>query len=897
MLLLSETHVTNEIGQQEIEIPGYDVIRNDSSSRFTGGVVIYISNSLKWSLISNVHRSKTWITAIDIHTNEYAGRYCIIYKSPREKINDFIEILDDFLGQFAAINNNFVLIGDVNINVLKRKDKNVKKYLELLTQHNLHQLINEPTRTTAKSSTCIDHLITNNRKTNWRINENTVTDHFMIEFSQMNKYIRKKKREDKYVIIKSFKNYDKCLAADMIDKANWIQSDCIECVTHNLNENLCAIANHFIKFIKIKKNAPLIFNDTLKRIKQELLIAKKKYFFEKTSASKFALTQLNKKFKNEIRAVKDDRIKASLKQHAHEPKKLWKILNKLQKNTSNEFKSITTNNMVITNASEIANLMNSFFVSSIEEIVNNIPSQAHANFVLNIEPTQHVFSLNTIGFKQIKTSLKKLKNKSFNDNVNGFMLCDLIDNEGFMRHLLKVINMSIQIGIMPDEYKVAVVTPIPKINNPETPEHYRGINNLPLVEKLIEDVVHEQLTSYLEKNKLLVNEQSGYRKYHSTESAIQCVLFDWFDAIENNLCIIVVSLDFKRAYETISRTRLIEKCKHFGFDENALHWLESYLLDRKQHTVVNGAFSDVINVKHGVPQGSKLAAILFIMYINDLINNLPSVKINLYADDSLVYLTCRDESEGIKVLNEALDKIYDWLCENSMAINTKKCSYMIINSNNNDIGHDVMMNNVAIERVKYFKYLGCFIDEKLNFETHFNKVKASISQKVGFLRRIKHKLTRSSRILFVKSVIVPHLNYASSILFMFNNERLASIQRTVNRALRVALSRPNDASVEGLIRDCGIMTVKNLVNFNSLKFIHNVNKRGAPQLLYKKFKFNYNRHNRMLRNKNCLDLPSWIKEKHRNTIFFKGVAMLNDLYKNYNEEYTFKTNYCKFVNI
>jgi hypothetical protein len=896
MLLLSETHVTQDICEQEIYIHGYDVIRNDSSSRFTGGVVIYLLNSLKWNHICNFNRSKTWITAIDVRTKMYAGRYCVIYKSPREKINDFIEILDEFLNQFATTNENFVLVGDVNINVLKRKDKNVKKYANLIQLHNLHQLIDEPTRSTSKSSTCIDHLITSNRRMKWRINENSVTDHFMIEFTQNAGYINRK-RDENYVVIKSFKSYNNVEATDLINNATWLQSDCIECITHNLNENLCEIANHFTKYIKIKNKAPMFYSNTLRELKRELLIAKKRILYENTSANKNALTLLNKKYKNEIRTAKDDKIRTSLEKYAHEPKKLWKILNKLNKNTKKDFKSILVNNVIITNDEEIANYMNSFFVSSIEEIVNNIPSSSNSSYVDNFKQAQHVFSLKTIGFKQLKTSMKKLENKNFNDNVNGKMLCDQIDNETFMNQLLRVINMSIEIGIVPDEYKVAVVTPIPKITNPERPEHYRGINNLPLIEKLIEDVVHGQLSSYLEENKLLMNEQSGYRKCHSTESAIQCVLYDWFDAIEKNLCVIVVSLDFKRAYETISRSRLIKKCKDFGFDENAMRWFKSYLHNRRQHTIINGIFSEAINVTHGVPQGSKLAALLFIMYINDLINHLPSVKINLYADDSLLYLTCRDENDGIGIINNALDVINDWLCANSMAINTNKCCFMILNSKNNECVPDIKMNNVAIERVKHFKYLGCYIDENLNFELHFNKLKASMNQKVGFLRRIKHKLTRSSRILFIKSVIIPHLNYVSSVLFMFNEERLNSIQKTVNRALRVALSRPNDARIEDMLRECGIMSVKNLVNLNSLKFIHNVNKRGAPQLLYEKFKFNFNRHNRLLRNTKGFDVPSWIKEKHRNTVFYKGVKMLNDLYKNYNENVSFKTNYCNFLKI
>jgi hypothetical protein len=487
-----------------------------------------------------------------------------------------------------------------------------------------------------------------------------------------------------------------------------------------------------------------------------------------------------------------------------------------------------------------------------------------------------------------------LKTKSFHDKISGSLLCDMLVDIKFAKQLLYLVNTSLSAGLMPFELKESIISPIPKKKLPKNPEHYRGINNLPVIEKIIETVVHEQLAEYLKKANIIIKEQAGYRKYHSTESSIQNVCYDWVEALENNQYTIAVGLDFRRAYETVIRRRLIEKLERYGIADNALLWFMSFLSQRRQITIVNGVKSESKQIEEGLPQGSKLAAILFVIYINDLVMNIPHAKVNLYADDSLLYLACDNLMQGEKLINDALEAMFDWLCFNSMAVNIEKCSYMIISNKPNINELNININGQKLEKVKCMKYLGCLIDDKLNFNEHYEMTKGKIYQKVGLLRRLKHKMNQHSRMIFFKSIIYTHINYVSSITFAFSNEKVQSIQKVLNKALRVVLNSSRDTNIQSMLNVVNVQPVKRQIIFNSLKFLHNVNKRGLPLLIFEKLNTNSKTRQRTLRNDNNFSLPKWIKESSRKSIFYKGIQLLNILYHNYDSELSFESNFNNF---
>lgn len=228
--MLSETHITDDISNKEIEIENYDIIQCDSHSRHTGGVIIYVIKSMKWKVVINRRQSKSWALVITIDDKNYFGRFGVIYKSPKEKINDFLSFLHDVCDESINLETRNLIFGDMNLNV-GRKTKNMKKYLATVENHGLYQCINQPTRVTKKSSTTIDHILTNVEKLNWIINSKSPVDHYLIEVilnSEKLKMIDKRK-----VKFTCWKNYSKEKLKDMLKLIEWSPARDVNDITSN----------------------------------------------------------------------------------------------------------------------------------------------------------------------------------------------------------------------------------------------------------------------------------------------------------------------------------------------------------------------------------------------------------------------------------------------------------------------------------------------------------------------------------------------------------------------------------------------------------------------------------------------------------------------------------------
>lgn len=186
----------------------------------------------------------------------------------------------------------------------------------------------------------------------------------------------------------------------------------------------------------------------------------------------------------------------------------------------------------------------------------------------------------------------------------------------------EVINMSLQIGECPNRWKTSTIVPIPKVKKPKKASDYRPINILPIYEKVLELVVKKQIETFIEDNKILFKHQAGFRKLYSCETAIQRIIDEWKLEISEGKIIGVLFMDLKRAFETVDRERLLEKLNQNGIRGKVLKWLKSYLSNRTQQVRFNNQYSKLMNIEHGVPQGSILGPLLYILYINDNKNML-----------------------------------------------------------------------------------------------------------------------------------------------------------------------------------------------------------------------------------------------------------------------------------
>ena len=497
-------------------------------------------------------------------------------------------------------------------------------------------------------------------------------------------------------------------------------------------------------------------------------------------------------------------------------RKTWNVINELTSRNSGKSTNILeikVDDKIASNPLDIAETINDHFTNVAQVLAQNIPV-VDVNPESYLKPTDHSFSLQIPSVDIVSNVLSKIDEKK----ATGL---DMIPSKLLKMaanivapSLTSIFSKSILTGIYPNDWKTAKVTPLFKKGIKSDPNNYRQepimmgscyrpISVIPIISKVFERIVYNQLFHYLDDNKLLLGCQSGFRSLHSTLTALLEATNAWSVNIDNGLLNGVVFIDLTKAFDTIDHEIILRKMSYLGVDQAAIKWFSSYLSGRTQRCNVSGKLSSARTLSCGVPQGSILGPLLFLIYINDLPNSLRGAVPRMFADDTNLTLSAKTLTELKLALTPELNNLSCWLKANKLSLNVAKTELMIIGSRQrlsaqcDDV--EIRIDDQIIKRVDHTKSLGLTIDAQLSWGKHVEQICKKVSSAIGALKRVRPFISKETSIQIYNALIMPHFDYCSPVWDCLSGYLSDKLQKLQNRAARVITKSPFDASSNQLL--------------------------------------------------------------------------------------------------
>jgi hypothetical protein len=394
--------------------------------------------------------------------------------------------------------------------------------------------------------------------------------------------------------------------------------------------------------------------------------------------------------------------------------------------------------------------------------------------------------------------------------------------------LSKIINKSFLMGVFPDKLAIAKVCPIFKNGDKCQFTNYRPISVLPSFSKIFEKVVCNRLIAFFESKNILVDNQFGFRKNRSAYMAI-LEMYDRISlAIDNREYAIGIFIDLSKAFDTINHSIMIRKLEYYGIRGIALDWFNSYLKSRQQYVFFNGVSSSLKPINCGVPQGSILGPMLFILYINDIVNCSNIWKFILFADDTNLFYKNRDLLELEHVVNVELSKLSVWFKANNLSLNAKKTNFILFGCKNISTPLKLILDGAILEQVAYTKFLGVFMDQKLNWNQHINYITGKISRGLGMISRVSRFMPFNVMLTLYYSLIYPYLLYCCIAWGGASATALHKLEVLQNRSLRLITQSPYRSSASPLYKRLNILKLSDIYRLQISMFMFRVRESQLP---------------------------------------------------------------------
>ena len=871
VIVLTETWFGDDIIQ---DIPNYVGFHTYRSNRGGGGVSVYVRDECRSKNLPNCSLINEFceICTVNVSIENFSINIIGVYRPPGgDDGKVFCDTLKTNIFPRFLPSETVILCGDTNINTFENTCT-VDYYNDLLYSKSFLPYITLPTRVTDSTFSNIDHIWCNLvSNVSSGVFENNITDHYTV-FSCI--YDVKSKDE---MVTKQFRDHSEdCIDLFRFQLRNKLEnfhvydglgvqmrSDIFDKILWDCYNKCCPVRSKTVSKSKLFKPW---FDHDLKMLcnqKHDLFRKYRRGLILYDQYSKF-----NKDFSFIIKKCKINYFRNKFHSCANNIKKTWSTINSVIGGKRRRVLSeVIKEGVHYTSNTDMAECFDNYFGSIASNLRSNIPST-------DLSPLSYMGDRMIVSMEyepatvfEVENIFSKLKtNKSHINSipVNVFKSVMSIISPA----MCALYNSSINESIFPEIFKTARVTPIHKTGSFNDVKNYRPISILPTLSKVFERLTYNRLIIFLDNNDILSNHQFGFRKGFNTIGAVNDLLEIFYESLNCGKISISVFLDLSKAFDTLDHNILISKLEHIGVRGSILCWLSSYLSGRRQCVNINSTFSSSIEILSGVPQGSILGPLLFLIYINDMSRCVSSLNCVHFADDTTVSLSGHDFYDLFDIINDGLREIQMWLNVNKLSLNSSKTTYMIISNRcvPDDLNLSICGN--ILTRVVTQNFLGVLIDNKLTFKSHIHSTCRKISRSIGILYKLRPYVEIKTLCNLYFALVHSHFCYGMTAwgsVAASNLNRVICLQR---RAVKLI-----PGNYDSNCREYGILKLNDLFKyFCSIRFFRYLTSNPDFNNLFPS-------HNYRTRNivNNCLSVHLATRSRCQQSLRYKTAGIWNSI--------------------